>query len=292
MDYYIVIDNRLNPLLNYYEEARFATWQKQVTDLCIKLLQKSNSYSWLPPPTAFLYSNSPYSVNYIHLDRQEAFQLPSLFQARYSIQGGTTMPSSTWKQYLGDAIKKIKDSVNENKKVLITIYSTDCNLFGNRTHASAEDGIKAFVTDCMEMTQRLSSLTIKVVCCSILSTEDFENISLKSFQNEIISKRDVFTFDLMNPTPIVFEEQFKSLVGSLINIPVVKLLFPASEELDCTIFIHAVPHSFGSADCLPYLTQFECCSVCSRSKINPIYLAGFGLEIIPCSRDSNLNRKQ
>lgn len=278
----IVIDNRLLPQSSFLQEASFNSFQKLTCELICKLLYKTTNHAWLIPPKQVLFADSAVSCSSAAFTAQDISTILSRLEPRFTTNDGILSAPRTWKIFFNDALEKIKLMFERftvrDMEVNIVFYSTDTSMFGADKSISILDGLQAFFETTQKLKELLPRLTMRFVA-GLMNPNDtaIGNNQLK-FLSEL-TRYSWITFDTILMTHIQFDEELKLLMSSMTPHVNSKLLLPLQDDSDCFVFLRLAAHSLPGADCLTHLKNLEVCGSCSRDKINPLHLSGYGVEV-------------
>jgi hypothetical protein len=286
-----LLDNRIVPHFDFRTEATNAAFHCFLCDLVAKVVYLSQSYSWLNDPIGFAIAASPSTVKVAKLSVGQLSQLKNqILEQRFSALGGNNSANGTWGEYLCDGLTKLINNIPQQaspgqKKILITMYSTDLHLFGGMHCSSILFGLKAFqrLLGYIKQTFTMNSIKIRIVCILVHGTNTGvapnENHAL--FYNEIIGKFGEFVeFIKLQVSAFDFEEELKVLLGECVPITFASFELPPFLGQKFSLLLRLVPQSINSVTCISYFSCFEICSVTDRIGINPLLLQGTPISVM------------
>lgn len=286
----IVVDNRIAPQTDFLREGISTSFQHYACELIAKYVMLSRQHSWLPNSLQIIGAGTPSTATNTSFSNQEDInRIQRILEPRFNIPSSGLMIKENWSNYLVSAISLAAKSTatSTEDKIVVVIYSTDMLLFGDETFQISKivDGIKVFLQACVEIFQDSQLVEIRIVAGSInvRSDSNFANnnvaISIQEiFCKEVTNLGLAIQLDFLYVSSLQFDYELRTLVSQLIPDPMVALNLNSSSD-PCKLYISLVPWTFTAADCVLHMTELEYCGTCHRNGINPLFIAGYGMEV-------------
>lgn len=275
----VVVDNRLIPQSDFQRDCAATSLYQNLLELVGKLLMVT-SRSWASSSIHLITAASSASTSMLSVDATHLPELNEILRPRFSVNAGSLLIRNTWMQYLTSAIHNIssiaKDSSTfSSEKFVVVIYGPDVTFFGDATLASFEEGLRLFLQGCSEL-QGL--FKIRIVAIKLQDSDTTARGSSKLLR-EVMNAQLPIAVDTINVSTLQFDYELRVLLGLLMPCYLCTLSLGPGDELACMIHLRLFPHTMAAADCLPHMSSIELCGVCSRAQINPLFIAGYGIEV-------------
>jgi hypothetical protein len=295
---YVLVDNRVSPNHDFQTEAATSAYHRLSSELIGKFILATSSHPLLKTPAGIVIASSTSTVQIVNT--ADVGALTTLMNPQFSLIGGGSSASHTWSNFLCDALKKIMQqelannpttvSTTERRQntdqLVVTVYSTDTNLLGGDGCGSIQEGITMFRKVSEDFKYHIPQLHIRVVCVRVCNTSfSFSNRQLDHdnaylLQTELNSKYEWIHIQHIQPSVMIFEEEMKCLLGIIIPKVYTTLEIPSLGGLQCELKIQLEAHTTRCLECISYMKSLETCSVAPRGGIDPLFIAGFGFEVL------------
>lgn len=293
---FLGIDNRVIPHNDFHRESLAASLQHYLHELIYKLCIISRQHEWFPSSINILGASSPATMAKFEIsNKDEIHKIQNALEPRFSVLGGNLMSKNTWSDYLVSALSILSSTlspIDVHNKITVTFYATDAMLFGdNGMQSNVVDGMKTFLAVCKDICNKYPYLDLRIVAACInlrgfshSIVETTATINQEIFLREVSNLRLPIKLDTIFVSSLQIDFELRTIVGELVPDPISRInLNPSGEP--CNIFVSLKPHTLLGADCIPYMSDMEYCGTCHRQGLNPLFLAGYGLEVcLPTKR--------
>lgn len=295
----LAVDNRIFPQMDYHREALMSSFQQYFCEVVAKVFMFSNQHQWLPRRTQVFCASSsstmaPTSIS----NTTDLSQIYKALEPRFTFPEGTSRIKSTWSDYLRSGLLAVSRAASLSPSpngVSIVFYSTDISLFGdtNQVQCHGEDSIDRFLTNVSECIQRHENVDIRIAV-GRTDLSDIPNESLEMSSGYVHLIREIQRRNLpVRVSPVMistlhFDHELRTVLGDMVPLHVAKLTLDHTGN-PCSIFMSLKPYSLGGADCLQFMADMEVCGFCHRVGLNPLFLAGFGMEVSAPEKDQTQN---